>query len=477
MTHSTHHPYSSKRQAAATQSRQAFPRTQSAHASLQPPAFQLKASTPQIPLQRQRKPRKRMYWVPFNKDGTWDGKNILRNMSSPPVILRTAILYGPRIVMNVCRNLLKKIKENHDGKKGSASGSRSFIQIRDIFRNIHYGIQGGARAGGSSTLKTTDLEELGQWIRQMDDGHKINFNKDGSWDALSILQGLSQKEKEITRIPPGLPAAGEESDYYRCGAQSVMASAILKGPEAVLSLGKHLLLKIKAKLTSELFPPFIHTIATDQVKYVMREIARGMKSKGRGNFSHLTKEDFAYLAHWLYIYTYNPQDYSRANPVSPREVGQEDENAGYRTDTEIVDAATISGYENLNSWKKIRSQQELTSKAQALDPGDSFIVFISNKPESRDPNTYYHTILYFKDPNSEKVGVYNPNGGDVEILGNGWFEVLIDEHFEDPSYLKPLMLERSVSLPKASELPDSKFPWPTGSRVEFYDEFLSKSKK
>lgn len=457
--------------ASAIQARETISTRQTAHATQQAPTFQLRASSQEAILQRQAAHKNKMYWIPFKEGGMWDGKKILSNMKHPPIILRTAILYGPEVVFNLGKNLLKRLKETE--ASGTKAASKTQIEIRDIMRNIHYGIQGGARPGGSSTLTVYDLEHLGDIARQLDDTHKINFDKDGSWDALSILDGLTQEEKEITRIPQGLPDRGSESDYFRCGAQALMASTIIKGPEAVLNLGKNVLLTIKNTLNSPIFPPFIHTLATDQVKYVMREISKGMKEKSGGNFSHLTQEDFSYLAHWLYIYTFNPEDAGRKQPSEDGEAV--DEIGGYRTVNEIAEAANISGYDNLGTWIKINTNQELMDKAQALEPGNSFIVIISSDPESKDLSTYYHTIMYFKDPKSDKTGVYNPSTGEVEMDGDGWYEFMIDEHFEDPSFLKPLALERSISLPKASELPENNFPWPTGSRVEFYDDFMSKS--
>lgn len=64
----------------------------------------------------------------------------------------------------------------------------------------------------------------------------VPIEKGGTWDAVSILDQISQREYTQTRIATSQPGAGTESDPYRCGPSAVLASAIAAGPAAVVKL-------------------------------------------------------------------------------------------------------------------------------------------------------------------------------------------------------------------------------------------------
>ncbi len=64
----------------------------------------------------------------------------------------------------------------------------------------------------------------------------VPIEKGGTWDAVSILEKISQREYTETRITKSQPAEGQESDPYRCGPSAVLASAIVAGPKAVMDL-------------------------------------------------------------------------------------------------------------------------------------------------------------------------------------------------------------------------------------------------
>ena len=74
----------------------------------------------------------------------------------------------------------------------------------------------------------------------------VPIEKGGTWDAVSILDRISQREYTETRIATSQPAAGRESDPYRCGPSAVLASAIVAGPEAVKTLCVNLYKRIVA---------------------------------------------------------------------------------------------------------------------------------------------------------------------------------------------------------------------------------------
>lgn len=64
----------------------------------------------------------------------------------------------------------------------------------------------------------------------------VPIEKGGTWDAVSILNRISQREQTETRIAKPQPAEGAESDPYRCGPSAVLATAIVAGPKAVMAL-------------------------------------------------------------------------------------------------------------------------------------------------------------------------------------------------------------------------------------------------
>ena len=86
----------------------------------------------------------------------------------------------------------------------------------------------------------------------------VPIEKGGTWDAVSILDRISQREYTETRIATSQPGAGQESDPYRCGPSAVLASAIVAGPEAVKTLCVNLYKRIidwreQAKTDDETF--------------------------------------------------------------------------------------------------------------------------------------------------------------------------------------------------------------------------------
>ena len=64
----------------------------------------------------------------------------------------------------------------------------------------------------------------------------VPIAKGGTWDAVAILERISQREYTQTRISKSQPAEGTESDPYRCGQSAVLATAIVAGPKAVMAL-------------------------------------------------------------------------------------------------------------------------------------------------------------------------------------------------------------------------------------------------
>lgn len=101
------------------------------------------------------------------------------------------------------------------------------------------GSSGGGSASAPSVMRQTEPRP------NPAEYQFVPIEKGGTWDAVAILDRVSQREYTETRITKPQPAEGQESDDYRCGPSAVLATAIVAGPKAVMDLCLNLYKRIK----------------------------------------------------------------------------------------------------------------------------------------------------------------------------------------------------------------------------------------
>ena len=236
----------------------------------------------------------------------------------------------------------------------------------------------------------------------------VEFDENGGWDAADILTRMSQQEATQTATPDYLPGAGEESDRKRCGSNAALASAIVAGPATVIELCRNLRVRIasyKAKGISGA-PEMPSAEQSDQadasVSSVMRDVFYGTKGMAHeAGGGTLQYRDLDKLAHWLYVFTFNPDDPGRV--AGRAGVGDFQKTAsGYdgrrwRSSAEIMDAAQMSGYAvgPRSEWMEMPTWEALTTRVDALPDGRSLLVLISEAPFAASAR-YIHTITFFR---------------------------------------------------------------------------------
>jgi hypothetical protein len=249
----------------------------------------------------------------------------------------------------------------------------------------------------------------------------VPIEKGGTWDAVPILERISQLEYTETRIAKSQPREGTESDPYRCGPSAVLASAIVAGPEAVMNLCVNLYKRViewreLAKKDDEAFRekqrdarragkdpnavqkdvPYYDVCdkAAKTVFDIHWNIETGIRyGSHEGGGYTLTFADLDRLSSYLYMFTFDaksewrrdaeaaakakspddlePDVRSRLEPQFEKEKKARSgltwsafsrrlsNRAPFRTESEIGDAAVMAGYE---SSKQIIRTQEVTDK-------------------------------------------------------------------------------------------------------------------
>ena len=236
----------------------------------------------------------------------------------------------------------------------------------------------------------------------------VVFDEDGGWDAASILTRMSQREGTETQIPGYLPGAGEESDRKRCGSNASLASAIVAGPATVIALCKNLRERIEGykqkgiEGATEMPAAEQCDQADASVSRIMRDVFYGTKGMAHeGGGGTLQYRDLDMLAHWLYVFSYNPDDPGRV--AGRGGVGDFQKTAGgddgrrWRSAAEIADAATMSGYGAgpRDDWNELPTWESLSNRVDALPDGGSLLVLISEAPFAASAK-YLHTITFFR---------------------------------------------------------------------------------
>jgi hypothetical protein len=229
----------------------------------------------------------------------------------------------------------------------------------------------------------------------------VPFDENGGWNATEILERMSQLEGTPTATPDYLPGAGEESDRKRCGSNASLASAIVAGPRAVITLCQNLVKRIDDYRTqgaaggAEMPSAAQADEARASVRRIMLDVyygSTGMAHEGGGGT--LQYRDLDRLAHWLYVFSYKPDDPGRV--AGRGGVGEmQGEGRRWRTPAEVADAAKLAGYGLGSDWELLWTWELLTDRVDALPDGGSMLVLISNDPMA--PNAkYIHTITFFR---------------------------------------------------------------------------------
>ena len=277
----------------------------------------------------------------------------------------------------------------------------------------------------------------------------VPFDDDGGWDAAAILMHMSQLEDTDTPIPAHLPGgedpvAVEQSDRKRCGMNASLAAAIAAGPMRVIDLCKNLRKRIEeyrkrgAKGEAEMPTARLSDEATNSVSRILRDVyygTVGMAKEGSGGT--LQYRDLDMLAHWLYVFAYNPDDPGR---VAGRGGVGDFQGGGrrWRSPEEIADAAAMAGYTLGTGWMELGTWDTLMLWANGLADGDSMLVLISNDPHAENA-VYKHTITFFRQGST--LYVHNPWGaGRVYPSTDPKFKESVHGAYDEEGGLKPLGL-------------------------------------
>lgn len=289
----------------------------------------------------------------------------------------------------------------------------------------------------------------------------VPFNRDGTWDAVTILDHLAQNESTPTPIPGNLPGAGSQSDMKRCGSNAALAAAIVAGPKAVSKLCVELYKRVteaKAKAAKgDRSVPGESDCAEAQTRIFYATVALDFVRDGTGEsrLSRLRFEDFDYLAHYIYLFTYNYADPARE--MGRRGVGgfaapatsSERDGRLWRSGDELADAAAIAGTGIGQDWNAVADRAALDAQLDALKPGESLLAVWGP-----------HDHTFFCDQKTGWVFLYDPwQAGNVFKRGSAEFEKRVQEGFDsnkdstDPDQLKGIRtLKGTRRLPTPASL-------------------------
>jgi hypothetical protein len=125
---------------------------------------------------------------------------------------------------------------------------------------------------------------------------------------------------------------------------------------------------------------------------------RGMAHEGGGGT--LQYRDFDLLAHWLYVFSYDPDDPGRVAGRSGvgdfQATTSGEDGRRWRSASEIADAARMADYGDArDTWNELPTWEALTSRVDALPDGGSLLVLISEHP-FRPNAKHIHTITFFR---------------------------------------------------------------------------------
>lgn len=275
----------------------------------------------------------------------------------------------------------------------------------------------------------------------------VPMQKGGSWDAVTILEQVSQREYTQTRITKPQPAEGQESDPYRCGPNAVLASAIAAGPRTVQTLCENLLRRIvdtreRAKQDDDEYRtqrraasregrdpntvqkklPFydVCVTAAKTVFDIHWNLGTGIRFGSEARGYTLTFADLDRLANYLYMFTFDaatewrrdaeaaksagsldalgPEQRARLEPLFERAKKEREEErktnpdlpemtwnlfrgrlvyrARFRTESEISDAAAMTGYADSKEQvrkKEVTEEWVLNFFLDRLKPDQSLI--------------------------------------------------------------------------------------------------------
>lgn len=209
----------------------------------------------------------------------------------------------------------------------------------------------------------------------------VPIDKGGKWEALTILEQISQREHTETRTFDPLPGSGRESDDVRCAANAVLASAIVKGPRQVMTLCLNLYKRIVEKRdqsraagkNAKGLSVGVCDRAAATVFAIYINLDLGIRyGSHQGGGCTLTFADFDRLANWMYHFTF-------ASGLAWR--GEDSEvlegRKRFRTEAEIEDTAKLSGY--VEGEDQFIQKQTVTEESQLkislgfIKPGESLI--------------------------------------------------------------------------------------------------------
>ena len=229
----------------------------------------------------------------------------------------------------------------------------------------------------------------------------VNFDDKGGWDATVILSKLSQNEGSATEVPKNIEGAGEESDKLRCTSNVALSAAIVRGPMATIKLCVELKKRIKEyEVKGQISEtaagmPSVATCgrAYANVSRILLDIYFGSKGSAQpGGASTLQYRDFDSLAHWLFVFSYNPRDEGRV-----RRVGNfaNEQARKYRSSREAKDAAKMAGYDAARLDTVTRGQ--LDAEVMKISKGGSRLVFY-----------HVHALNFFRSKTDGEIYLYDP---------------------------------------------------------------------
>lgn len=205
---------------------------------------------------------------------------------------------------------------------------------------------GGLQPVAGSTPSATSIMRQTEPRANPAEYQFVPITKGGTWDAVAILDRVSQREYTQTRITTPQPAEGTESDPYRCGPSAVLASAIVAGPKAVMDLCVNLYKRIidwreRATKDDEVFnekqraarrtggdPSAVHkelpfrSVCDSAAKTVFDihwNLETGIRfGSHEGGGYTLTFADLDRLSNYLYMFTFDSKNEWRADTEALR---------------------------------------------------------------------------------------------------------------------------------------------------------------